>query len=80
MIAVSEIWATETNTANLVIPGYKCQIKPRPNQRGGGVAMYVDETIGFSVCDDLKDYVTENFEFSCVQLDLLCGKNHYNSV
>ena len=45
-------------------------MKPRTGRRGGGVAIYVDQSIKYTVRDDLHEYDCDEFEFLCVQLSL----------
>ena len=70
IVVVTETWATEYNTSTLIIPGYNCCMKPRTGRRGGGVAIYVDQSIKYTVRDDLREYDCDEFEFLCVQLSL----------
>lgn len=80
VIAVSETWANESNAVHLDIPGYNCCMKPRPDRRGGGVAIYIDEKINFRIHNNLNENISKNFEFTCVQLDSLCGTKNIVTI
>ena len=73
VVVVTETWANESNMQRLVIPGYSCYMKPRIGRRGGGVAVYVEESISCVVKDEMNDCESDNFEFLCVQLNLPFG-------
>jgi len=45
IIAVTETWTTKLTEADFPIPGYKFIAKSRENKAGGGVGLYVLESI-----------------------------------
>jgi hypothetical protein len=53
IIAISESWETELNVDLFHIPGYEKVSALRQNGRGGGVALFVDNSLTFNVRSDL---------------------------
>jgi hypothetical protein len=63
VIAVTESWATELNEEFLEIDGYTMINKNRTSKKGGGVALYIDESLTLTKQDDLS--MIHN-DFECV--------------
>ena len=68
VIAVSETWATEINSYFLQITGYNCLMKCRAERRGGGVALYIHDSLIYRERSDLNAHANQNFE--CVFADI----------
>jgi hypothetical protein len=68
VLAISETWATADNKFLKKIPGYNCVMKNRVGCRGGGVALYVINTLSFVERSDLNDKANSNFE--CVFIEI----------
>ena len=49
-------------------------MKSRTGRRGGGVAIYIDESVDYIARGDMGEYESENFEFVCLQLNLGNGR------
>ena len=65
VIAISETWENKLNSELLSIPGYNKCSKHRPNdEKGGGVALFVNETLDYSV---LK-FESKTFESVFIEL------------
>ena len=64
---VSETWANEINSDNLVIPGYNRMLKNRA-ERGVGVAIFIDDKLSFKQRPDLNSFANINFE--CVFIEI----------
>ena len=73
VIAVVETWTTSTTEHLYKIPGYICCIKSRADGRGGGVALYVQDSLCYRPRDDLNVFECADFEFVCVQLNVNCS-------
>ena len=68
IIAVSETWETDDNNTLINISGYnKCSYIRKNNTRGGGVALFIRESLDFSI---LK-YESNSFESVFVEIHLL---------
>ena len=49
IIAISETWITEDKGIDFELEGYELRYINRQNKDGGGVALYVDNTLQFKV-------------------------------
>jgi hypothetical protein len=68
LIAVSETWFNGKINDNLVnIPGFRLIRHDRKKKRGGGVAIYVRQTLKVSLLD--KSHSNSTTEFLAIQLD-----------
>jgi hypothetical protein len=68
IIAVTETWTTKLTEADFPISGYKFIAKSRENKSGGGVGLYVLETISFKERCDLHVDASNVFESIFIEL------------
>ena len=54
VIAIIETWAYFTKESLLIIPGYNSIFKNRLKGRRGGVALFVRQSLAYSVRRDLR--------------------------
>ena len=79
IISISETWITPLSSgAFLNLPGYKFVHNSRLHFKGGGVALYVKDTIRFHVLTELTTMHEKLFESIFVKLELqnesiICG-------
>jgi len=73
VIAVSETWSNDTNECFLNIPGYKRHLKSRVNRTGGGVALFVQDNLSFTVRKDLDNIMPDYVDTAFV--DVIEGRN-----
>jgi hypothetical protein len=79
VIAITETWGTVINEEFLKISGYNSVLEHRnAAQRGGGVGIYVHETIPYTRRDDLK--IADNDTFEQVFIELKTGNNRINTL
>ena len=62
VIAVTETWANFTSESLLIIPGYNSISKNRLNGKGVGVALFVRQSLTYSVRNDLGVFYNEDLE------------------
>ena len=72
IIALTETWTNSENEPCFNIPGYISYIKSRSDRSGGGVALYVDENVSFTIRSDLDDPSCSNHEHAFIKV---CYKN-----
>ena len=53
IIGLTETWLKSTPHSMLSIPGYKCEHKNRPMQNGGGVMLYVKDSLQYTIRPDI---------------------------
>ena len=70
-IGICETWATQENKDLLNMPGYKHEHCIRPNKRGGGVSIYLLDTIQYKARKNVS-FSTHMFESVFIEVD-----NHY---
>jgi exonuclease III len=68
VIALSETWANENNQLTFSIPGYNSVMVNRTDGRGGGVALFILDTVSFIKRTDLS--MLANADFECVFVEL----------
>ena len=54
IIVLTETWAKDESQTLCHIPGYNAAHNHRENRKGGGVSIFVKESINFSVTEDSK--------------------------
>ena len=69
VIAVTETWASADNEALLSISGYNSVFKNRLKNRGGGVALFISNTINFTEREDLNAFSCNDFESVFIELN-----------
>ena len=69
VIAVTETWANFTNESLLIIPGYNSTLKNRLKGRDGGVALFVRQSLTYSVRNDLGVFDNEDLESVFIDLN-----------
>ena len=79
IIALSETWLHEQNTELYNIAHYSKESSERKNRRGGGVALYVAESLRYSSRNDLNCQ-TDTLEGIFVELDKTCTNSDKNIV
>jgi len=67
IIAITETWTTVNNEMIYKIPGYNHVVKSRDG-RGGGVALYVIDSLKFNVRADLNAIANPSFECIFVEI------------
>ena len=68
IIALTETWARDDNVNLCNISGYNCEHNYRSSRSGGGVALFIKETIDYSVRDDLR-YQNDTIEALFIEID-----------
>ena len=77
-MAITETWAHFTNESLLIIPRYNSISKNRLKGRDGGVALFVRQSLTYSVCNDLSVFDNEDLESVFIELnDINFGRNHW---
>ena len=61
VITIFETWANDNNNSHPLLPGYNSLFKNRVNDRGGGVALFIDSNLSFKERPDLNMAANENF-------------------
>jgi exonuclease III len=67
VVAVTETWGTESNSDFLHLDGYTRFLKNRSNNRGGGVALFVKNSVPVKPRYDLDELKNESFEHIFVE-------------
>ncbi len=75
-LALSETWlSTSTPTCMIDVPGYSCYRKDRPSRRGGGVIIYIKDTLK---CAEVKLDIAG---LECLALNVIMSpKMNFNVV
>lgn len=68
VVGLSENWLTDANCNVYQLPGYTSVHQCRESKRGGGVSLYVKDTISYDVRYDLN-VLNENLESIFIQLN-----------
>ena len=69
VIAVTETWANEHNESLLTIPGYHGLFTNRIDRWGGGVALFIDDSLSYSERNDINVFAGDEFESYFIELD-----------
>jgi hypothetical protein len=69
VIAVSETWTTAANQSDYKIVGYNHVVNSRVGRSGGGVALYVKDTLSLIERVDLDLHANMNFECKFIELN-----------
>ena len=69
IIAITETSANYTNESHLLIPGYNSILKNRPKGRGGGVALFIRQSLTYSIRKDLDLFDNEDLESLFIELN-----------
>ena len=81
VIAVTETWANFTNESLLIIPGYNSIFKNRLKGRGDGVALFVRQSLTYSVRNDLGVFDNEDRESVFIELnDINFGRKIVDAI
>ena len=77
VIGLSETWFSDSTVDLYNIPGYNCSHVYRKNRRGGGVSVYIKETINFQPRKDLNvlDPILECVFVEINKINVNCDKN-----
>lgn len=76
IITVTETWLTENENLNeYVLNDYNFVYKNRKNKRGGGVGIFISNSLKFSAIDSMTEVVDNLFECITVELIIEKGKN-----
>ena len=78
-IGVCETWATPLNEDVLNIPGYKHEHYIRSNKRGGGVSIYILNTIPYKTRNKLS-FSTHMLESVFIEVDKSIFKSKRNVI
>ena len=70
VIAVTKSLANEHNKSLLAIPGYRGLFKDRIDRQGDGVALFIDDSLSYSECNDLNEFAGNEFEYCFIELVL----------
>jgi hypothetical protein len=68
IIAVSETWGNDYNDQLFNIPGFTCVCKNRVGRSGGGVALFIANSVSFTPRHDLN--LNANDSFECIFVDV----------
>ena len=72
IIALSETWIPTKDTKFYSIVGYNFVLLPRSNKRGGGVGVYLNNNITYTVRSDLTDSAaTNSFEVLLIEINVI---------
>ena len=74
IIGISETWLNNKSPPLFALNGYKEIRKDRAHGRGGGVLMYISNSLSFKPRNDLS-FPRETAECLCVEIDLPKDKN-----
>ncbi|KAJ8031441.1 hypothetical protein HOLleu_24631 [Holothuria leucospilota] len=78
IIAISETWLNlDSNTALYELDGYDMFHVDRSNRRGGGVAVYVKNSLAYKVIDKMCTEINDVLEFVSIEI---CVKNKKNVI
>ena len=69
MLAVSETWITNNNDSFIIIPGYNRVLNNRKTGRGGGVALFILNTLIYSVRNDCNLNIDGKIESLFVDIE-----------
>ena len=78
-IGICETWATQENQDLLNMPGYKHEHCIRSNKRGGGVSIYLLDTIQYKARKNVS-FSTHMFESVFIEVDTLLFKSKRNVI
>ena len=78
-IGVCETWATQLNEDHLNIPGYKYEHYIRSNERGGGVSIYILDTILYKTRKNTS-FSTHVLESVFIEIDKSIFKSKRNVI
>ena len=78
-IGICETWATQENQDLLNMPGYKHEHCIRSNKRGGGVSIYLLDTIQYKARKNLS-FSTHMFESVFIEVDKSLFKSKRNVI
>ena len=53
-IGIAKTWLNDKPHDYFQLDGYNLELQNRDNNRGGGVWLYVDDKIDYSICHDLN--------------------------
>lgn len=73
IIAISETWNNSGNMTDVELDGYEFSYVNRQNKGGGGVAIYVDNTLRYRVLEDRTTVVDNLLE--CLTIEICMEKN-----
>ena len=74
ILGITETWLNANSPPLFTLEGYKAVRKDRGKGRGGGVLMYISESLSFKIRHDLS-LPSESAELLCVEVDLPREKN-----
>ena len=78
-IGICETWATQENQDLLNMPGYKHEHCIRSNKRGGGVSIYLLDTIQYKARKNVS-FSTHMFESVFIEVDKTLFKSKRNVI
>ena len=73
VLAAAETWTNEYSESLLTIPGYRGLFKNRIDRRGGGVALFIDDSLCYCELGDFNVFADDEFESCFIKLNL-CNK------
>ena len=74
VIGISETWLNTTSPNLFTVEGYKEIRKDRQNGRGGGLLLFISDSLSFKPRNDLS-FQSESAECLCIEVDLPKEKN-----
>ena len=72
IIAISESWITEGEESNYTLEGYDLVNINRQNKGGGGVGLFVADTLQFNIVDEMS--VTMDNFLECITIEICMEK------
>ena len=78
VIGMCETWLSDFNCHLFCLPNYKAVHKTRANRRGGGVSLYIHESIDFKTRDDLSLMFNDVVESVFIEIEksVFCTTNN----
>ncbi|KAL7382736.1 hypothetical protein ABVT39_027076 [Epinephelus coioides] len=75
VIAISETWLSEEQTALVEIEGYEMYHMNRKQKKGGGVAVYIEKTYRSKTIKDMSEAISNVMECITVEIETEKSKN-----
>ncbi len=77
IVAISETWIKNAKGAAFELEGYEVNYINRQNKSGGGVAIYVDRALKFSVMESMTTVIDNILE--CITVEI-CREKQKNLI
>ena len=80
VIALSETWLNDNNNTMFDMVGYNNFTCSRTDKSGGGVALYINDSLQHKYLPDKSRYINNCAEIVSVEITLRNGKKSYNML